>query len=136
MKQATSRIRCFGRRGVFVIGALLCLCASDSAGLRLLPLPAFSDVTLSTFPLDSRGSRASRSPSSNREPNAYLEMVAGSHYRVRDYQSTGQTATHSPELFCKLQPTPVAITPETSAILGFKSPHLSIQRGRAPPRLA
>ena len=135
MKQPTSKIKYFSRRGIFVVGALLCLCVSDSAGPRLLPLPAPSvSATLATFSLDSGGARASRSPSPNKEPNAYLQMVAGSQYRGRDNQYHVQPATHAPQTSCQLQPNNLATTPETYAPLDFKSAPLSILAGRAPPR--
>ena len=134
MKYPSSKIRYFELRRVFVVGALLCLCVSDSAGPRLLPLPAPS-VTLTMFSLDA-GARALRTSSSNIEPSAYLQMVAGSQYRARDYHYHGQTATHAAQLFCKLQSINVATTPQTYAPLNFKTPHLSIPTGRAPPRFA
>ena len=136
MKQTSSKIGLFWRRTFFVLGALLCLCVSDSAGLRLLPLPAPNVIlTVQAFSPES-ADWASRTPSPNREPTAYLQMVAGSQYRARDYHYNAQPATHAPQTFCQLQPSNLANTPETYAPLNFKTAPLAIPTGRAPPRFA
>lgn len=133
MTQASKKSVLFSRRALLVFGALLCLCASDSAGPRLLPLPALNVTsTVRTFSPDSTG--ASRRPSPNKEPNVYLQMVAGSQYRARDYQSDAQPATPALQASCQLQANALATAPETYASLKFKSAPLSIPAGRAPPR--
>jgi hypothetical protein len=134
MKQTSSKTRLFWRRTIFVIGALFCLCVSDSAGPRLLPLPAPSiSPTLRAFSPE-RGNWASRTPSPNKEQTPYLQMVGGWQYRARDYHYHAQPATHAPQGFCRLQQSNLVTTPETYAPLNFKTPSLSIPTGRAPPR--
>ena len=136
MKQASCKTGSSWRRAVFVVGALLCLCVSDSAGPRLLPLPALSvPPAVSTFRPAGDGC-LSRSPSPNREPNAYFQMVAGSHHRGRDRQHDVQPMAHPPAVSCQLQPSALATTPDTYASLNFKTAPLSIPKGRAPPRFS
>lgn len=136
MKQASSKTGLFWSRAILVVGALLCLCVSDSAGPRLLPLPApCVPLAFSAF-LPNSGACASRTPSPNREPNTYLQMVASSHYRARDRHHQVQAATHAPESSYQLQPSNLATTPETYAPLNFRTTSLSIPTGRAPPRFA
>lgn len=136
MNEARSKAKSFGHRAILVIGALLCLCVSDSAGPRLVPLPALSLVfPVSAFSLET-GPSALQTPTPSREPSAYLQMVAGSQYRPRDYHHHSQLSTHTPQAFCQLQPSNLATTPETYAPLSFKTAPLSKPTGRAPPRFA
>lgn len=134
MKQSSNKTALFWRRTIFVIGALFCLSVSDSAGPRLLPLPApNATLTLEAFSPE-RGDWASRTPRPTREPTAYLQMVAGSYSRARDYNYHAQSVTHAPQAFCQLQPNNLVTSPETYASLNFKTAQLSIPIGRAPPR--
>lgn len=135
MKQANTKPRLFWCRAILFVGTLLCLSVSDSAGLRLLPLPASNtshDVNLS--PRVS-GVSASQTPNPNREPNTYLQMVSGSQYRARDRHYHVQVATLTPEAACKLRPSGAATIPEAYAPLKLTTASLSIPTGRAPPRL-
>jgi hypothetical protein len=135
MKQVSNKPRLFWCRAILFAGTLLCLCVSDSAGLRLLPLPASNgshDVKLS---LRASGVSTSRTPSPNKESNnTYLQMVSGSQYRARDRHYHAQAATHAPAASCLLQPNYRETTPETYAPLNFKTALLSTPKGRAPPR--
>ena len=134
MNKARRKAKSLRHRAVLVIGALLCLCVSDSAGPRLVPLPALS-VTLEARSFSPEtGANASRIPTPTRGPNAYLQMVAASQYRSRDYHCHVQPATHAPQAFCQTQPGNLATTPDTYAPLIFKTATLSIPTGRAPPR--
>jgi hypothetical protein len=136
MKQPRSKTRLYYHRAILVVGALLCLCVSDSAGPRLLPLFTPSEVfAVKPFPLDNCP-WASRVPNSNREPSPYIEMVVGSQYRVRDRHHEVQPATHSPKTSLQLQPSNLADAPETYAPINFKAASLSKPTGRAPPHFA
>jgi hypothetical protein len=134
MKSRLNTNALFPHRAILVLGALLCLCISDSAGPRLFPLP-----TAGTNPEVSESSLqgcayASRTPDQNREPNAYLQMVAASQYRARDCHHHGQQATHAPHGFCQPQLSSLTTTPDTYAPLNFKTKFHSIPTGRGPPR--
>lgn len=134
MKQASYKPGLFWCRAIVFVGILVCLCISDSAGLRLLPLPAsssFLDVNL--FPRVG-GADVSRTPSPNSESNTYLKMVSGSQYRARDGHYQLQLATHAPEVSCQLQPSNLVGTSETDSPVIFKPAPLSTPKGRAPPR--
>ena len=135
MKQVNKKPRLFWCRAILFAGTLLCLCVSDSAGLRLLPLPASNgphDVELSLL---ASGVSTSRTPSPNKESNnTYLQIVSGSQYRARDRHYNAQAATHAPATSRLLQPSDRAIIPETYAPLNFKTALLSKPKGRAPPR--
>jgi len=136
MKQASSGAGLFWRRAILVVGALLSLCVSDSAGPRLLPLPAPSvPLAINGFSANS-DTRTSPTPNPNREPNTYFQMVAGSQYRARDRHYHAQPATHAPEASVDLKPGRLTTTTETYAHLIFRTASLSIPTGRAPPRLA
>ena len=133
VKQGNNKSRLFSRRAILFAGTLLCLCASDSAGLRLLPLPESGlPLAVSALPHE----YASRTPSPNREPGTYLQMVAGSLYRARDRHYYVQPATHAPVASCQLQPSSLTTTPELYAPLNPGTASLSIPAGRAPPRFA
>ena len=134
MKSRLSRNAVFLQRAILVVGALLCLCVSDSAGPRLFPLPtAGTNTELGEFSFDGC-SYVSGNPDQNREPNAYLQMVAASQYRARDCHHHGQQATHAPHGFCQPQPSSLTTTPDTYAPLSFKTKFHSIPTGRGPPR--
>lgn len=136
IKQASSGAGLFWRRAILVVGALLSLCVSDSAGPRLLPLPAQGvPVAVNGFAAN-RDSRTSPTPNPNREPNTYFQMLAGSQYRARDRHRHVQPATHAPEASVDLKPSSSTTTTETYAHLIFWAASLSIPTGRAPPRLA
>lgn len=136
MKQASIKPWLFSRRTILFVGTLLCLCVSDSAGLRLLPLPApVLTLAAGALPHESE-SCASRTPSPNCGPTTYLQMVAGSQYRARDRHYHVQPVTHAPVAACQLQPSCLTITPETYASRNLETPSLSIPTGRAPPRFA
>jgi hypothetical protein len=136
MKLAGNNVRLFWQRAVLVVGALLCLCVSDSAGPRLLPLPVPSPtIAVSVFPPDTCPG-ASQRPSPQRESNTYNKIVAGSQYRTRERHHHVQPATHAPQTSIQLQPTNLASAPAIYASLNFKTPSLSLPTGRAPPRLA
>lgn len=136
MKLADRKSGLFWCRAILFVGTLLCLCISDSAGLRLLPLPDPGlRLAFSALPHESE-SCDSRIPSPNKAPKTYLQMVAGSQYRARDRHYHVQPATHAPVAFCQLQPSSLTTTPETYAPLSLGTPSLSIPTGRAPPRFA
>lgn len=136
MKQASNKPGLFSRRAILFVGTLLCLCISDSAGLRLLPLPDPGlPFAVSASPHESEAC-ASQTPSPNKAPRTYLQMVAGSQYRARDRHYHVQPATHAPVASCQLQPSSLTTTPETYAPLNLGAPLLSIPAGRAPPRFA
>lgn len=128
--------RLFWSRAILLGGALLCLCVSESSGLRLLPLPATGD----TFKVQSlaavSGDSASRTPTPNREPSPYLQMVTGSQYRARDRNYCVQVATHAPAAAYKLQSRGALTTPETYSPIKLTTGSRSIPAGRAPPRFA
>ena len=124
------------RRAILVVGALLSLCVSDSAGPRLLPLPALCvSFTVNGFSANS-DTRTSPTPNPNREPSTYLQMLVGSQYRARDRHHHVQPATHAPEASVDLKPSSFTTTIETYAHLIFRTASLSIPTGRAPPHLA
>jgi hypothetical protein len=133
MMQSGGKTERFWHRAVLVVSALLCLCVSDSAGPRLLPLPALSvPISIETCLLV-RGACASRAPTQDRGPNAHIEMVVGSNYRVRDKHHHIQSATHAPRVSLQLQPTHLGRTTPIYAGLDFQTPSLSKPTGRAPP---
>lgn len=134
MKQASYKPGLFWCRAIIFVGILGCLCVSDSAGLRLLPLPDSSGSL--DVKLFSRVSSAnvSRTPSPNSESNTYFQMVAGSQCRARDRHYHMQLATHAPEVSCQLQPNNLVATSETHTGGIFKTAPLSTLKGRAPPR--
>lgn len=135
MKQARGKPSLFWCRPTLFVGLLLSLCASDSAGLRLLPLPAASGAL--DVDLFQRLSGASRTPGPNREPSNYLQMVAGSQYRARVRHDQMQLATHAPETSCQLPPSNAAATCDIYArVISKTSAPLAIHKGRAPPRFS
>lgn len=136
MKLTGNKVRLFWQRAVLVVSALLCLCVSDSAGPRLLPIPIPSlTVAVSVFPADSCPS-ASQRPSPQRESNTYNKIVAGSQYRARERDHHVQPATHAPQTSLQLQPTNLAGAPAICAHLNCKTASLSFPTDRAPPHLA
>lgn len=133
MKLAGKRVLLFWQRTLLVVGALLCLCVSDSAGPRLLPLPGpSSTIAVSVFPADNCPS-ASQQPSPERESNTYNKIVAGSQYRARERHHHVQSATPAPQTFVQPQPTNLASAPTIYAPFNFKSPSISLPTDRAPP---
>ena len=134
--QASSGAGFFLRRAILVVGALLSLCVSDSAGPRLLPLPSLSvPLTVNGFAANS-DTHTSPTPNRNREPNTYFQMVAGSQYRARDRHCHAQPIAHAPEASVDLKPSSFTTSTETYAHLIFRTASLSIPTGRAPPPLA
>lgn len=133
MRQSRNKAGLFWHRAIVVAGALVCLCISDSAGPRLLPLPPTLIVVVNSFSLAS-GPCASRIPGPNREPSPHFEMVARAQYRARDRHHQVQPATHAPQASLQLQPINLARTPVTYAPLDYNTVSLSIPSGRAPPR--
>src|SRR5262245_20700567 len=115
MKSRLSRKVVFPHRAILILGALISLCASDSAGSRLFPLPtAGTHTEVGEFSFEGC-SCVSGNPDQNREPNAYLQMVASSQYRTRDCHHQGQQATQSPDGFCQPQLSSLITTPDTDA---------------------
>lgn len=133
MKHLGSNIWSPKQRAFLVVGALFCLCLSDSVGPRLLPLPNLSGaLNLSSSPND--GSSASRTPNSGKEINPHIEMLASSQYRVRDRHYHVQLATHAPQDPLQPQCLTLARVPEVYVPLEFNAGSFSIPAGRAPPR--
>ena len=119
-------------RALLIVWALFCLCVSDSAGPRLLPLPNLSE---SNFRIAlNRGIATTRTPSPAKDQSPYIEMLAGSQYRTRDYNNE-QIATHSPQGDSQLCCPTLTSAPATYAPFKVRAPSLSISNGRAPPRL-
>jgi hypothetical protein len=136
MKRPRCNAGLYCHRAMLVVGALLCLCVSDSAGPRLLPFPLPSPtIAVSVFPPDTCPG-ASQQPSPQRESNTYNKIVAGSQYRTRERHDHVQPATHAPQTYIQLQPTNLASVPPIYASLNFKTHSLSLPTGRAPPSLA
>ena len=136
MKTRLRRNPVFANRAILVLGALLCLCVSDSAGPRLFPLPAVAGVKVEAEAFSAETSAGiSQTRDQKRETHAYLQMVAASLYRTRDCHSQGQLATHSPTSSCQSQSTDLITTPETYAPFNRKTQFLSVPTGRAPPQL-
>lgn len=134
MKKSGNIAGLFWKRLILVVGALVCLCISDSAGPRLLPLPAptlvvaVKSVSLISSPC------ASQIPGPSREPSPYFEMVTGSQYRARDRHHHTQPATHAPQASLPQPPIKLADSPVTHTALDYNAVSLSIPPGRAPPR--
>ena len=136
MKTRLSENPVFAKRAILVLGVLLCLCVSDSAGPRLFPLPASAGVNVEAEAFSAASCLGvSQTQNQNREPHAYLQMVAASQYRARDCHSQGQLATHAPHRFCQSQSTALITTAETYAPFNIKTEFLSVPTGRAPPHL-
>jgi hypothetical protein len=117
---------------IVVIGALICLCASDSAGLRLLPLPALSALVVSSSSRDDNPG-ASQSPSRKNDGNTHIEMLA-SQYRSREGDNHEQPATHDFQASLHLQPTNLAGAAIVYAPLNANTPSLATPAVRGPPR--
>lgn len=133
MRQSDRTAARFWQRSILIVGALLCLCVSDSAGPRLRPLPSLSvPIAVSKYPLN-RTACASEAPRRDREPSAYNKIVAGTQYRARERDDKVQPATHAPQTSLQLQTTNLAGLPAIYAPLNFKTPSLSLPMGRAPP---
>lgn len=120
-------------RAILVVGGLLSLCISDSAGPRLLPLPLTTPTVATSSFYPNSNPHASRIPGPNREPTPHFEMV-GAQYRARDGHHQVQLATHAPQTSLQLQLVNLAGTPSTYAPLDYKALSLSIPSGRAPPQ--
>lgn len=134
MMQARIRLRLVWRRAFLVVGVLLCLCVSDSAGPRLVPLPA-SPVDLSFEALPANGDDSfSRAPSPPKGPNAYIEMLVAGQYRARDRHQNTPTVTHAPAASLQLKSGTLESTRNTYAPLDFETASVSAPTGRAPPR--
>ena len=132
MKLAGKKPVLFWQRTLLVVGALLCLCVSDSAGPRLLPLPGNSSTfAVSVFPVGNCSS-ASQAPGPERE-STYNKMVAGSHYRARERHNDVRSSTPAVQTFVQLPPANLASSPAIYAPFNFKSPSLLHSIGRAPP---
>ncbi len=127
--------RFLSNRAILVVGALICLCLSDSAGPRLLPLPASTLIAVNPFTLDSN-LWTSRAPDPSSELNTHIEMVSGSQYRTRDRHHHVQPALHAPQISLQLHPTNLGGASESYAPLKSNSAALLIPPGRAPPRFA
>jgi hypothetical protein len=134
MRQARKRLRLVWQRAFLVVGALLCLCVSDSAGPRLVPLPALPVVhSFETLPVN-RDHSFTRTPSPPKGPNAYIEMLVGGQYRARDRHQNTPTATHTPAASLQLKPGILKSTPNTYTPVDFETASFSVPTGRAPPR--
>ena len=120
-------------KAVLIIAVLLCLCASDSVGPRLLPLPNVSVVTAFSVSPSSLF-LASQAPGPTKEQNAYSEMLAGSQYRTRDRHSDDQVGTHAPQGALSSHPSNLARALVLYDSLSTKTPSPSVPSGRAPPR--
>lgn len=136
MKQVGRIARLPWNRAVLVVGALLCLCVSDSAGPRLLPLPTLNvPLAVNQCTLNS-GTGLSGTHNRETGPNAYIEMVVGSQYRGRDRHQQVTPTTHAPLASLQLKPGNLKSAPETYPPLNFQTPPLSIAQVRGPPRFA
>lgn len=125
--------RYISQRGVLVIGALICLCLSDSVGPRLLPLPALSKVE--GFERLKCETRASRTPNPSRDSKRRIEIMVGSQYRPGDSHSEPQAAdlTHRTSLASVAVLYRITFVGSTF----YKaSPVLSEPSGRGPPHLS
>lgn len=133
MRLASTRHWIFCRRAILIIGALGTLCVSDSAGLRLLPLPnpTVAEATVSFSAEDF----ASPAPQSSGR-TAHMAMIAGQQYRVRDRHQHIQPAILAPEQSANIPPIEIRCVRHLSATRKIKATSLSIPIGRAPPRLA
>lgn len=117
---------------VLIVGALLCLCISDSVGPRLLPLP-----NLVTFAANATRTiiAASQSPSHDQEHNPHMEMWVGTQYRSRDRSDHAQQIAEIGGNSLLLH-IPHRVTVQ-SAFDSFKIelPFLQTAPGRAPPQV-
>jgi len=134
MRQSGNKAGLFRQRAILVIGALACLCVSDSAGPRLLPLPATTLIIADNSNSLISSPCASRIPGSSREPSPHFEMVTGSQYRARDRHHHVPIATHVRQASLQLRPINLAGIPVTYCPLNHNTVSLSIPKGRAPPR--
>ena len=133
MKAADNKSRLFWLRAILVLGAVGCLCVSDSAEPRLLPLP--SPTTAETKVLFSASDFASPVPQSS-ERTAHMAMIAGVQYRPRDRQQHVQPATPALEQSSYIPLITFKTIHRLEGITKPKSVSLSLPIGRAPPRLA
>jgi len=132
--KVAGKTRLFWQRAILILGALGCLCVSDSAGPRLLPLPtsATSEATTSLSTVNF----ASSSPTQKGERNAHMAMTAGQQYRPRDQHHQVQPATRAPEHWLQIPLAHFQYLPSLDGIRKPKAASRSIHIGRAPPRLA
>lgn len=121
------------KRAILVVGVLLCLCASDSVGPRLLPLPAQDPAQVKNVSSADEHS-VSRLPASKKS-GAYSKIVAPSGTRSRAQHTQVDTATHAPAVSTVASATPIANAPYELTAIGLTSGSLSNPAGRAPPRL-
>jgi hypothetical protein len=134
MKQASGKAGVFSHRAITVLGALFCLCASDSAGPRLLPLPALNIAVAGNPCASKSGNGASRTPTPGNEPTAHIEILGGCQYRGRDRQQQSPPATHAPRACLQLKSGYLESTAENYTPSTYEPVSLSIKKDRGPPR--
>lgn len=130
--QSTTR-EIFRQRAILILGALVSLCVSDSAGPRLLPLP--NTITAASTVSFSSSEFVLPAPQ-NSERTAHMAMIAGLQYRQRDSHQHTQPATIAPEQASNVPPTQIQTAHQLNRDRRIKAVSLSIPIGRAPPRLA
>lgn len=135
MKQTVSKRWMFWNRAILVVGALVCLCLSDSVGPRLLPLPTLVEPAAGSLVQLDSGPRASRAPNSKSAGNTRIEMAPGRQYRARDRHHHLQPATAAPQAWLQLQPTKLAVAPASYTTLKSSTASVSKPSGRGPPLL-
>lgn len=121
----------YWQRTILVVAALVCLCVSDSAGPRLLPLPALAPISARDF-CSHVSDCTALVPSQKKKPCTYIEMVA-SQYRAREGDNHEQPATHNFQASLNLQPTNLARAAAVFAPLNVNTPSLSAPVVRGPP---